>query len=214
MSPNVLTDGLYVPSACLPTLRVSLVVKAGNHDNLISWSSKIILWVSGARLNVAGYDDWETQRAFPDCLHRCIDSPPRTAQRARVALGHTRVALFSRLRSPPATRRPAASRLLKQARFDLLPRDHIGRILLVPCNALIELRPLCVRQRHFFHPPPGFPTAVPNRCDAPSADAFAGMIKDRSVRRSVITQEDRHHLLSGWPARLAAICARSHDQEE
>jgi hypothetical protein len=38
------------------------------------------------------------------------------------------------------------SRLLKQARPDLLPRDDIGGVLLMPGNAVIELRPLRIRQ--------------------------------------------------------------------
>ena len=38
------------------------------------------------------------------------------------------------------------SRLLKQARPDLLPRDDIGRVLLVPGDAVIKLGPLRIRQ--------------------------------------------------------------------
>src|SRR5271165_5758813 len=46
-----------------------------------------------------------------------------------------------------ASRRPGVSRFLKQARPDLLPRDDIGRVLLMPGDAVIKLRPLRIRQR-------------------------------------------------------------------
>jgi hypothetical protein len=39
-----------------------------------------------------------------------------------------------------------ASRFLKQARPDLLPRNDIGGVLLMPNDAVIKLRPLRIRQ--------------------------------------------------------------------
>jgi len=39
------------------------------------------------------------------------------------------------------------SRLLKQVGPDLLPGNHVGRILLVPSDALVQLRPLLIRER-------------------------------------------------------------------
>ncbi len=45
------------------------------------------------------------------------------------------------------SRRPGASRFLKKARPDLLPRDDIGRVLLMPSDAVLKLRPLRIRQR-------------------------------------------------------------------
>src|ERR1700690_1646868 len=36
---------------------------------------------------------------------------------------------------------------LKQSRPDLLPRDDIGRVLLMPGDSVIKLRPLRIRQR-------------------------------------------------------------------
>src|SRR5579863_885640 len=50
--------------------------------------------------------------------------------------------------SPQASRRRGVSRFLKQARSDLLPRDDIGRVLVMPSDAVIKLRPLRVCQRH------------------------------------------------------------------
>jgi hypothetical protein len=50
-------------------------------------------------------------------------------------------------RLPRVTRRLAASRFLEQARPDLLPGDDIRGILLMTCDAVIQLGALCVRQR-------------------------------------------------------------------
>ena len=41
------------------------------------------------------------------------------------------------------SKRPEVSRFLKQARPDLLPRDDIDRVLLMPGDAVIELRSRC-----------------------------------------------------------------------
>src|SRR5271166_2956637 len=49
--------------------------------------------------------------------------------------------------SPLVSRRPVASRFLKQPRPDLRPGQDIGRVLLMPSDAVIELRPLRIRQR-------------------------------------------------------------------
>src|SRR5579863_7613399 len=46
------------------------------------------------------------------------------------------------------SRRRGVSRFLKQARSDLLPRDDIGRVLVMPSDAVIKLRPLRVCQRY------------------------------------------------------------------
>jgi len=45
------------------------------------------------------------------------------------------------------SRRLAVSQFLEQAGFDLFPGDDIGRILLMPLNAVIEFCALRVRQR-------------------------------------------------------------------
>src|ERR1019366_4605692 len=47
---------------------------------------------------------------------------------------------------PLVSRRLGESRFLKQPRPDLFPGDDIGRVLLVPSDAVIKLRPLRIRQ--------------------------------------------------------------------
>src|SRR5260370_1723402 len=51
---------------------------------------------------------------------------------------------------PLAARRPATSRLLKQPCPDLLPRDHVGGILPVPPDPVVEFRALRFRKRDIF----------------------------------------------------------------
>src|SRR5260370_23047104 len=51
-------------------------------------------------------------------------------------------------RAHPVPRRKGALRFLKQPRLDLLPRDDTGWVLHMPSNAVIELRPLRIRQRY------------------------------------------------------------------
>src|SRR5207302_9224157 len=53
----------------------------------------------------------------------------------------------SRYSLASVSRRLAASQFVEQTRPDLLPGDDIGGILLMPLDAVIELRALRVRQR-------------------------------------------------------------------
>jgi len=76
--------------------------------------------------------------------------PQLPAQNAPLAPGvccHTMRVRALTLRPPQAARRPVASRFLEQARPDLLPGDDIGGILLMTCDAVIQLSTLLVRQR-------------------------------------------------------------------
>ena len=61
---------------------------------------------------------------------------------------HTTPALPANPHSPRVSRRPGLSRFLKQARPDLVPRNDIGRVLLMPGDSVIKLRPLRIRQRY------------------------------------------------------------------
>ena len=74
--------------------------------------------------------------------------PTRNAPQAPGECCHTTPALPANPHSPLVSRRPGVSRFLKQARPDLLPRDDIGRVLLMPSDAVIKLRPLRIRQRY------------------------------------------------------------------
>lgn len=76
--------------------------------------------------------------------------PPltRTAHQVAGEYCHTRPAHLTNPHSPLESRRLIASRLLKQPRPDLLPRDDIRWILLLPVNSVIKLRPLRIRQGH------------------------------------------------------------------
>jgi hypothetical protein len=70
----------------------------------------------------------------------------QSAPPARGRCCHTTPALPANLHLPQGSRQPEASRLLKQARPDFLPRDDFGRILLMAGDAVVKLRPLRIRQ--------------------------------------------------------------------
>jgi hypothetical protein len=89
--------------------------------------------------------DRELQRMFCECLHRGFDRQRETIPQPRRMLSYQARA-SSKSHSPQVSRRPEASRFLKQARPDLLPWDDIGRVLLLSSNAVIKLRSLRVRQ--------------------------------------------------------------------
>src|SRR5450759_1587746 len=72
----------------------------------------------------------------------------RNAPQAQGECCHTIPALPANPHSPLVSRQPGVSRFLKQARPDLLPRDDIGRVLLMPSDSVIKLRPLRIRQRY------------------------------------------------------------------
>jgi hypothetical protein len=72
----------------------------------------------------------------------------RNAPQAAGECCHTMPALPANPHSPLGSRRPGVSRFLKQARSDLLPRDDIGRVLLMPSDAVIKLGSLRIRQRY------------------------------------------------------------------
>ena len=74
--------------------------------------------------------------------------PARSAPQAVGECCHTRPAHPANPHSPLVSRQPGESRSLKQASPDLLPGEDSGRILLMPSDAVIELRPLRIRQRY------------------------------------------------------------------
>jgi hypothetical protein len=89
----------------------------------------------------------ELQRMLRYCLNRGLDRQRETLPklRADVVIPCTRVQqVLIRLWCPDDRK---WSRFLKKARPDLLPRDYIGRAFLMPGDAVIELRPLRIRQR-------------------------------------------------------------------
>ena len=74
--------------------------------------------------------------------------PTRNDPQAPAECCHTMPVLPANPHSPLVSRQPGVSRFLKQARPDLLPRDNIGRVLLMPGDSVIKLRPLRIRQRY------------------------------------------------------------------
>ncbi len=74
--------------------------------------------------------------------------PTQNAPQAPGECCHTMPALPANPHSPLVSRRPEVSRFLKQARPDLLPRDDVGRVFLMPTDSVIKLRPLRIRQRY------------------------------------------------------------------
>jgi hypothetical protein len=72
----------------------------------------------------------------------------RNAHQAADECCHTMPALPANPHSPLASKRPGASLLLKQSCLALLPRDYIGRVLLVPSDSVIQFVPLRIRQRY------------------------------------------------------------------
>ena len=72
--------------------------------------------------------------------------PMQNAPQAAGECCHTMPALPANPHSPLESRLPGVSRLLKQARPDLLPRDDIGRVLLMSSDSVIKLRSLRIRQ--------------------------------------------------------------------
>ncbi len=72
--------------------------------------------------------------------------PAQNAPQAPGECCHTRTALPANPHSPLGSRRPAVSRFPKQTSPDLLPRDDIGRVLLMPSDAVVKLHPLRIRE--------------------------------------------------------------------
>ena len=133
----------------LPAPRITSAVEAGDdHDpmllNLEKYSGK------GSAALRHGDGSGERQGIAMD-VPRLLQPWPRPSTRnAPQAPGeycHTKPALLANPRSHLLSRRQAVSRLLKQARPDLLPRDNIGRVLLMPSDTVIQFRPLRIRQR-------------------------------------------------------------------
>ena len=100
-----------------------------------------------SRTPTAPVDDRELQWMFRNCLNRGLDRQRETLPKFR-----TNVVIPCPLPANPhshlVSRRPGVSRFLKQTRPDLLPRDDIGRVLLMPGDSVIKLRPLRIRQRY------------------------------------------------------------------
>jgi len=76
-----------------------------------------------------------------------LQPPMRNAHQAAGECCHTMHALPASPRLPPVSRRPGVSRFLRQARPDLLPRDDIRRVLLMPGDSVINFRSLRIGQR-------------------------------------------------------------------
>ena len=84
----------------------------------------------------------------PLSFRRQPGPPARNAPQDADECCHTMPALLANPHLPLASKRPGASLFLKQSRLDLLPRDYIGRVLLVPSDSVIKLVPLRIRQRY------------------------------------------------------------------
>ncbi len=101
-----------------------------------------------SRTATAPVDHRELQWMFRDCLNRGLDRQRKNAPQAAGECCHTMPALPANPHSPLESRLPGESRLLKQACPDLLPRDDIGRVLLMSSDSVIKLRSLRIRQRY------------------------------------------------------------------
>jgi hypothetical protein len=93
--------------------------------------------------------------------------------------------------SPQASRRRAVSRFLKQARSDLLPRDDIGRVLVMPSDTAIKLRPLRVCQRYCVRFQ-AFPDCVPAVPPSP---------QERGCLSDLVNRSYSHHPNAVFPMR-------------
>jgi hypothetical protein len=102
---------------------------------------------SGARLRGGGSDKQPGIAVdVPRPPQPWLRSPRRNDPLALDGFCHTTHGLPADPHSPLESRRLGVSRLLKQARPDLLPRNDIGGVLLMPGDAVVKLRPLRIRQ--------------------------------------------------------------------
>jgi len=132
----------------LPAPRIAPAMEAGYHHNpmLLHLEEYAIREAPHSRPPTTSVDHGELQGG---CLRLPQPWPrplARNAPQARGECCHTKTALPANPHSPLASRRPGVSRFLKQTSPDLLPRDDIGRVLLVPSDAVIKLHPLRIRE--------------------------------------------------------------------
>lgn len=89
----------------------------------------------------------ETARDVRQPLRSPCLPPMQSVLQAVSECCHTTPGHPANLHSLLVSRQPAESRLLKQARFDLLPGNDIGRIVFMASDAVIELSSLSISQR-------------------------------------------------------------------
>ena len=132
----------------LPAPRIAPAVEAGDyHDSLpLNFEEYCVGKAAHSRTATVPVDDSELQWISRDCLP-WPRPPTRNAAQAADGCCHTMPARPAGPHSLQVSRRPGASRFLKKARPDLLPREDIGRVLLMPSDAVLKLRPLRIRQR-------------------------------------------------------------------
>jgi len=131
----------------LPAPRIAPAMEAGYHHNPMLLHLEEYATGSAA---LPPADDFGRPRGIArGCLRLPQPWPRPPARNAPQAPGeccHTKTALPTNPHSPLGSRRPAVSRFLKQTSPDLLPRDDIGRVLLMPSDAVVKLRPLRIRE--------------------------------------------------------------------
>ena len=135
--------------AGLPAFWIALAVEASNdHDPmLLNLKEYSVGETAYSSTTPPAVDDRELQWGFL----RWLQLPRRSiGQRLRQAVRvypHTICGHLLSLSSLLASTRPAGSRLFEQPRPNLLPRDHIGRILFMSGNAEIKFCALRLGQR-------------------------------------------------------------------
>ena len=136
-------------SARLPAPRIATVVEASYHQNLVLLNpEEYSVWKSPnagtAPCTIYGGETSEGCRRLP---RQSLRPPRRSGRQVRALCLRTTAALPSVPRRLPASKRPGLSPFPKQVRPDLLPRNHVGGVLLVSCGAVIKLRSLRFRQQ-------------------------------------------------------------------
>ena len=131
----------------LPAPRIAPAMEAGYHHNpvLLHLEEYAIREAPHSRPPTTSVDHGELQGVVCDCLNRGLDRQRETLPSPRRMLSYQDRAPANP-HSPLGSRRPAVSRFLKQTSPDLLPRDDIGRVLLMPSDAVVKLRPLRIRE--------------------------------------------------------------------
>jgi hypothetical protein len=136
---------LWLPR--LPASRIAPAVEAGNHHNPLFLNRKNMLYGKPTlRFGDGSGRRQPTALDVSQLPQLWLRLPGRNVPRARDVCCRTTPALPANLHLPLGSRRPGVSRILKQARPDLLPRNYIGGILLMTGNAVIKFRPLHICQ--------------------------------------------------------------------
>ena len=121
-------------------------MEAGDYDNpmLLNLEEYSVGEPPHYRTATVPVDNRELQWMVGDCLNRDLDRLRETHPklRAYVVIPCPR---FQQILVRLWYGRPGVSRFLKQSLLDLFPGNDVGRVLLMPSDAVIELCPLRIR---------------------------------------------------------------------